>query len=228
MSLDLYFVPRKPAFEQLRSPGFEPTAAMIRARRKLVDDLIAAFPGTHLQGSASSGTLAEFPRGDMTLHPGFVSWSLHGVSDEAPVHEVVSWFLQHGHVCEDPQDAGFANRGLRRGSVRSTIESFEELVGAQFVGLRLQREWGFGVGLDWVLADGSPASLEFFFGHCLMPDIGKLVEQRVSGVHLEPGNAELGEYDTLHVFFPGDIELTLEKAIYRKSTVIRPQAGAPG
>lgn len=228
MSLDLFFVPRKPAFEQLREPGFSPTPGMIRARRKLVGDLISAFPGTRLQGSESSGSLADFPRGELSLHPGYVSWSLHGVADEAPVREVVSWFLQHGHVCEDPQDAGFANRDLRRGSVRSAIESFEELVGAQFVGLRLQREWGFGIGLDWLLADGCPASIDFFFGRCLMPDIAELVEQRVSAVHLEPGRAELGEYDTLHIFFPGDIKATLEKAIYRKSTVVRTETRTVG
>lgn len=137
------------------------------------------------------------------------------------MHEIVSWFLQHGHVCEDPQDAGFANRDLKRGSVRATIESYEELVGAQFVGLRLQREWGFGLGLDWLLADGSPATIDLFFSRCQLPDLGELVEQRVSGVHLEPGRPELGEYPTLHVFFPGNIEITIEKAIYRKSAVIR-------
>jgi len=222
MALDLFFVPRKPSFEQMRAPDFAPTPAMARTRCKLVADLIADFPGTRLDGSEAHGHLLDFPLGDLSLMPGYVSWSLHGVTDEAPVHEVVSWFLAHGHVCEDPQDAGFANRDLKRGNERSTLESFDELEGALFVGLRLQREWGYGVGLDWLLADGSSASVDFVvFRHCRLPDLAAMVEQRVIGVHLEQGQPELGQYDTLRLFFPDDMELTLENAVYRKSTVVR-------
>lgn len=222
MSLDLFFVPKKPSFEQLRAPDFVPTPALTRTRRKLVADLIADFPGTRLEGSEAQGHLLDFPLGDMSLMPVYVSWSLHGVTDEAPVHEVVSWFLTHGHVCEDPQDAGFANRDLKRGSERSTLASFDELEGAHFVGVRLQREWGNGIGLDWLLADGSSASVDFvFFRHCCLPDLAALVDQRVIGVHLEQGQSELGQYDTLRLFFPAGMELTLENAVYRKSTIVR-------
>jgi hypothetical protein len=219
MSLDLFFVPRKPAFKQLRDSDFSPTPAMLRARKKLVANLISEFPTTQLQGTETEGSLVDFPRGEMTFFPGYILWSLHAVTDEEPVHAVVSWFLQQGHVCEDPQDAGFANRDLNRGSVRTTIESYEDLVGAQFIGLSLQREWGFGMGTAWLLADGSSASIDFFFARCHLPELGELVDQRVSGVHLEPGRPERGEYPTLRVLFPGDLEITIEKAIYRKSTV---------
>lgn len=229
MSLDLFFVPRKPTFEERRATDFKPNPGMTRVRKTLVADLVADYPPTRLEGDETVGYLADFPLGDLRLTAGYVSWTLHGVTDEAPVHAVVDWFFRHGHVCEDPQDAGFANRYLKPGSERVTLDSYEDLVGGKFVGLRLQREWGYGLGLDWLLADGSTCSIDFVtFRACRLPDVGPLVEQTVVGIDLQRGDASQGVYDTLRVFFPDDRELVVENAVCRKTVVIRLPAKTVG
>jgi hypothetical protein len=217
MSLDLFFVTRKPAFSELRDADFTPTPAMLRARRKLFKELVEAFPGTRLEGDETRGHFVDFPRGELSVLPGHLSWCGHGVTDEAPIHEMVAWFRDHGLICEDPQDAGFGNRDLKRGEERTSLESFEELVGAALVGVRFMREWGNGLGFDWELADGSRAAVQFVhFQSCHLPDLGRLVTQRVIGVHFESDH-----FDTLRLFFPGDLELRLEGAIFQKSVVVR-------
>lgn len=221
MALDLFFVAKKPDYAQLRADDFAPPPAMLRARRKLLAELIEAFPGTRLEGSDTHGHLVGFPRGELHVMPGYLGWSLHGVTDTEPLHEIVNWFHKRGLVCEDPQDAGFGNRDLKRGVERSTLSSFEELVGAAFVGVRLMREWNHGIGFDWELADGSQAAVQFVhFQGCRLPDLQPLVMQRVIGVHFETGH-----FDTLRVFFPDDRELLLEGAIFQKSVVVRKAGG---
>ncbi|MGQ0801664.1 MAG: hypothetical protein ACT4NL_16320 [Pseudomarimonas sp.] len=217
MSLDLFFVSRKPAFSELRAADFTPTPAMQRARKKLIKELIEAFPGTRLEGNESKGHFADFPRGDLSVMPGYLSWSGHGVTDQAPIHDLVTWFREHGLICEDPQDAGFGNRDLKRDEERTELESFEELVGAAFVGVRYMREWGNGISFDWILADGCAANVQFVhFQKCCLPDLGPLVKQQVIGVHFETGH-----FNTLRVFFPDDQELLLEGAIFKQSSVVR-------
>ena len=130
---------------------------------------------------------------------------------------MVSWFLKNGLVCEDPQDAGFGNRDLKRGEERTTLDSFEDLVGAALVDVRFMREWGNGLGFDWELADGSAAPVQFVhFQSCRIPKLGQLVKQRVMGVY-----SETGHFDTLRVFFPNEEEILLEGAVFQKSVVVR-------
>lgn len=217
MALDLSFVPRKLTLADATSPDLVVTPAMRRARRKLVDDLLAAHPGTRLEGDPTQGHLADFPRGELSFRPGYVDWALHGVEDAAPIHAIVNWFHERGLVCEDPQDAGFANRDLKRGEQRSTLTSFEDLVGAEFIGVRLLREWVSGIATEWTLADGSHALVQFVrFESCRLPDLGPLLTKKVIGVHFESG-----PFDTLRVFFESDLEFGLEGAVFQKSVVKR-------
>jgi hypothetical protein len=217
MSLDLFFVPRKPEFATLRAPDFKPTPYLLRARTKLIGEITEHWPGTTLHGSTVDGRIAGFPRGELSLAPGYVAWSLHGVEDAAPIHDIVNWFFERGYVCEDPQDSGFANRELKRGQARTTLESFDELVGAQFVGVRLLREWVRGLATDWILADGSTALVQFVtFRACAVPDLGRLLDERVLAVDYESR-----QFDRMVVYFSGDLELTLEGAIFQKSNVVR-------
>ena len=217
MSLDLFFVPRKPDFATLRAPDFKPTPYLLRARTRLIVEIAEQWPGTTLVGDSANGHFAGFPRGELSLAPGYIAWSLHGVDDPSPIHDIVNWFFDHGYICEDPQDSGFANRDLKRGQSRTTLESFDELIGAQFVGMRLLREWVRGLATDWVLADGSTAMVQFVtFRACTVPDPGRLLDERVLAVDYESGR-----FDRMVVYFSGDLELTLEGAIFQKSNVVR-------
>ena len=215
MALDLYFVSRKLTLDEARSPDLVPTPAMLRARRKLIADLIEAHPGSRIDGDAVQGHVADFPLGEMTLAPGHVSWSLHGVKDESPVREIVDWFHARGMVCEDPQDAGFGNRDLKRGTTRTGLDSFEDLVGGRFCGIRLLREWVSGILTEWTLADGRHAQIQFVhFKNGSVPDLGKLIDAKVIGVHFESQ-----EFDTLYVYFEQDLTLTLDGAVFQKWSV---------
>lgn len=217
MALDLSFVPRKLTLAEAAAPDLVVTPAMRKARRKLVDELLAAHPGTRLEGDPMQGHLVDFPRGELSLRPGTVDWSLHGVEDSAPIHALVNWFHARGLVCEDAQDAGFGNRDLKRGEQRNALGSFEELVGAEFIGLRLLREWVSGIATEWTLADRSHALVQFVhFESCRVPDLGRLLKNKVIGVHFETGH-----FDTLRVFFDGDLEFSLERAVFQKSVVTR-------
>ncbi len=73
MSLDLFFVSRKPAFSELRETDFAPTPAMLRAREKLFKELIDAFPGSRLEGNETRGYFADFPHGELTVMPGHLN-----------------------------------------------------------------------------------------------------------------------------------------------------------
>lgn len=223
MSLDLFFVAKKPDFATLRAADFAPTPALLRARRKLIDAICAHWPGTTLVGDPSRGHLAGFPVGELTLAPGYLSWSLHGVEDEAPIHAIVNWFLAQQMVCEDPQDAGFGNRDLKRGQQRDTLESFDELVGAQFVGVRLLRDWVSGLATEWILADGSVASVQFaHFRASTLPDLGLLIGSRVVAVDYQT----TGQVYRLIVRFSGDLEWVIDDAIFHKSSVVRAVAAS--
>ena len=220
MALDLSFVPRKMTLAAASAADLVVTPAMRKARRKLVDELLAEHPGARLEGDPMQGYIADFPRGELSLRPGFLDWSLHGVEDTAPIHAIVGWFHDRGLVCEDFQDAGFGNRDLKRGEQRTTLESFEELVGAEFLGVRLLREWVAGIATEWNLADGSHALVQFVrFEACRLPDLGPLLTKKVIGVHFETGH-----FDTLRVFFQDDLEFSLEGAVFQKSIVKRKAA----
>ena len=215
MALDLFFLPRKLSLDEARSQDFTPTPAMLRARRKLIAKLLEDYPGSSIEGDPMQAHVANFPRGEMTLTPGYIAWTLHGASDESPIHEIVAWFHDQDMVCEDPQDAGFGNRDLKRGASRRQLNSFEDLVGGQFSGIRLLREWVAGLLTEWNLADGSYALIQFVhFRNFRLPDIGALVAAKVIGVHFESR-----EFDTLKVYFENDLELVLEGAVFQKWSV---------
>lgn len=223
MSLDLFFVPRKPDFATLRDPGHEPTRAQTNARARLVKALLAAFPGTELNGNANSGFIAGFPRGELSLLPGYISWTMHGVGDVEPIHEIVNWFHAENWVCEDPQDAGFANRDVPRGGKRTTLRDWNELEGARFVGLRLKREWVAGLAMEWLLADGGTADIHFVgFNGLHMPDLHVLLETRVLSVVATEETKVTG--DSLRIYFEQDVEMFLYGALYQKSSIVRPVA----
>lgn len=215
MALDLFFLPRKLSIEEVRSSDFVPTPASIRARKKLLAKLLEAHPGSTIEGDPMQGRVANFGLGVLTLTPGFLSWSLHGVTDESPIRDIVDWFHDQDMVCADPQDAGFDNRDLKRGARRSGLTSFEDLVGARFSGIRLLREWVSGIVTEWTLADGSYALIQFVcFRTCRLPELGRLLENPVIGV-----NYETEEFSTLTVYFEHDLELVLEGLAFQKWSV---------
>ena len=217
MALDLFFAARKPAFVELRAADFSPTPTMLRARRKLIKALESHYSPCRLEGGEISGTMIDFPRGELSLFPGYLHWSLHGVEDEAPIRKIVDWFLEQNFVCIDPQGAGFDNRVNKAASRR--LLSFEELVGAMLLGVRLDRNYGFGLGLDWQLADGSIANIEIItFKRCLLPDLGRLVELPVHYVDFEAAKTPTG-FANLVVNFADDLELRVEELVYRTSRV---------
>ncbi len=215
MSLDLFFVPRKLTLDQARSADFDPTPAMLRSRRKLLEELLDAYPGSRIEGDPMQGRISDFSHGEIALAPGYLFWSLHGVTDEAPIHEIVTWFHAQGMVCEDPQDAGFGNRDLKRGEARVKLNSFDDLIGARLSGIRLLREWGSGILTEWTLADGHYALIQFVrFETCRLPDFGKLLESKVIGVYFDSQ-----QFDTLKVYFENDLELVLEGGVFQKWSV---------
>ncbi len=222
MSLDLFFVPRKPTFEERRCAAFAPTPATTRFRRKVLTEFPAAYPGASLEGDINNGRIANFS-GDMDLHPGYIFWSQHGVTDVEPVHAVVKWFHAHGFVCEDPQDAGFGNRDLKSGEERVTLHHWEELIGSAFIGIRLLPEWSAGIAMEWTLADGSHAVVQFVrFELCQLPDLGLLLTRKVISTSFQTCDpVTLLGFDTLRVLFEGDLELLLEGGVFQKSVVTR-------
>ena len=216
MALDLFFVPSKPGFSELGSADFKPTPSMLKARRKVVDALLEAFPGTQLQGEVTEGYIDGFPRGELTLQPGRIHWSLHHVDDVAPIHEVVDWFLAHGLVCEDMQDAGFGNRESRTVENDEPLESLDALVGAQLLGFRFDRNWSTAIMFEWTLADGRLVRMRFHhLGTCRLPDLTPLVAATVVEAHLESSTIS----HTLSVRFSDGSELTMFDAVFDKALV---------
>ncbi len=216
MALDLFFLPRKLTLDVVRSTDFMATPAMARSRNTLIEALLAAHPGSRVEGDPLQGRIADFSHGEMTLTPGYLSWSLHGVTDEAPIREIVDWFHARDMVCEDPQDAGFGNRDLERGARRTTLSSFDDLIGGHLLGIRLLREWGSGILTEWTLALGGHAQIQFVrFESCRLPDLGRLLGSKVIGTYYETEDS----FRTLHVYFENDLELTLQGAIFQKWSV---------
>lgn len=216
MALDLFFVPRKPGFSELGSADFKPTPSMLKARKKVVSALLEAFPGTQLQGEAVEGYIDGFPLGELTLQRGRIHWSLHHVDDVAPIQEVVDWFLAHGLVCEDMQDAGFGNRESRTVEDDELLESFDVLVGAQLLGFRFDRNWSTAIMFEWILADGRLVRMRFHhLGTCRLPDLSPLVEATVVEVHVESSRLN----DNVAVRFSDGGELTMVDAVFDKALV---------
>lgn len=211
MALDLFFVTRKPGFSELRSPDFVPTPTMAKARNKLVAALLNTHPGTSLQGDSQNGYISAFPRGELSLLRGCIHWSLHHVEDPTPIHQVVDWFLAHGLVCEDPQDAGFGNRDPTPVSDVVPMHSFDALVGAGLLGFRFDRNWGTAVCFDWTLSDGRQALMRFHhLGNCRLPELTPLVDAKV----VEAVLATAGMKETLTVRFSSGHELIIADAVY--------------
>lgn len=183
MSLDLFFVPRSPAFEVLREPGYTPTAAQAKARRSMITALLQEFPGTSLHGDELRGAVDGLP-GTMLLQPGCVFWSLKSVGEGADLAEVqamVDWFRAHRMVCEDVQDAGFGNRYPRAAEER--VDSMDALIGARFQRLQLDPNADTGLRLEWILADGRQASQRLaHFTACELPELASLRDARVASV----------------------------------------------
>ncbi|MGE4072103.1 MAG: hypothetical protein AB7E72_13110 [Lysobacterales bacterium] len=226
MSLCLCFVPAGVEFEDVDKPDYKASRSVRSARSKILKQLIEAYPGTEAPTNMESGLLTGFPRGEMMLAPGFLSWSLHGVTDEAPIRAIVDWFLRRGWYCVDPQDAGFGNREAMTEALPDTLKDYDELIGAQLSGLRLEREWGSGLALDWLMADGRMAHLRFAtFVNGQLPDLAELLDHSVSAVHVD--DTQIGRYGhDFTIVLSNGHELKLGGAVYR-SCILTRIAGKP-
>jgi len=216
MSLDLFFVPRTPAFDTLNDPDFAPSKAQQKARHKLVSELLADFSGTELSGEVIAGSIEGMP-GSMELRPGSIFWSLHGVDSDADiemVHGVVDWFKAHGLICEDMQDAGFGNR---RPQLEQALDSLDALMGAQLQSLQFDRNWATALILEWNLADGRIATQRLaHMGRCQLPELATLVEARVSALDHSRASEV---FDNLRIRFDSGEVITLEGYVPDRLTV---------
>jgi hypothetical protein len=204
LALDLYFHPRKTTLESVRAADFAPTPARLRAQRKAIEALLARHPECLLVGDASRGHLQGFP-GELTIHPGFLHWSLHGDIDRDAVLARVEAFEGDGWTCADPGDAGFGSGTRGDGS----LEDWNQLIGAEFVGMALLRDWGARLALDFTLADGRPVRLDFMhFGTCRLPELASLLKCRLAAVIHEQGH-----FDTLRMTFDNGEVLAVEACV---------------
>lgn len=216
MALDLFFHPRKSDFESLRTPDFAPTPAQQRARRKLIDALLARYPGCSLGGDALRGSLQGFPHGELSWFPGYLHLSVHGNPNLQVLRAVVDGLETDGLVCIDPQDAGFATGSPRR------MQTFEELIGSRFVGVRLLRDWNTGLAIDcaWDDDDGRTAVIEFYHvSACAMPDPMTLVRAHIAAVDYRAGAAGTGEFDELELRFNQGGVLQLRGCVYKQGLI---------
>jgi hypothetical protein len=220
MSLDLFFVHRGVSLEQTREKNFAPGMALRAAQIRVVQQLTEAFPPAQVQGSSQVGSVLGFPLGTMQLQPGCIHWSLHGVADDAPVRAQVDWFRRRGWFCVDPQDAGFDNCALQDGELPDSLQDYDELEGAQLLGLRLERENGSGLSLELQMADGRVALLRFAtFVSCRLPDLSELLERSVAAVVVEPTTVGRHGHDIRFLFVASDEELCICGAIYRNCRI---------
>jgi hypothetical protein len=211
MALDLYFHPRKGDFEALRAADFSPTSTQQRARRKAIDALLARHGGCSLDGDPLSGRVRDFPLGELQLFPGYLHWSLHGEPDHDAVHAIVAGFVADGWVCVDPQQAGFADAPAGA----TALASFDQLIGAEFLGVSLLRDWGAGLQLDFALADGRPVRLEFVhFTQCPLPDPAVLLGRRVCAVDYRQDR-----FDTLSFDFGDGIAVSVVECVPNGGTI---------
>jgi hypothetical protein len=221
MSLCLCFVPAGIEFDDACKADYKPSKAVRSARSKILKQLIEAYPGTEPPTNTMTGSLNGFPRGEMALTPGFIAWSLHGVTDETPIRAIVDWFLHRGWYCVDPQDAGFGNRQALTDEQPDTLKDYDELIGAQLVSLRLEREWGSGLALEWLMADGRTANLRFAtFVNGQLPDLSELLDYSVSEVRVEDTRVGRFGHD-FSITLSSGRELKLGGAIYRTCTITR-------
>lgn len=213
MALDLFFVARKQDFAEARKPGFFASDAQVRARRKLLKAIAARFDGAAIGGKATDGSVANFPRGELTACPGYLHWSLHDVESREPIDAIVDWFYEQDLICEDPQDAGFGNRERIRG--KENLGDWNALIGARLVAIELSDPSVTGLILTWHLADGRDAQLSFIHHEsCAVPtDFTALIRDTVADVVFEPtdfrtiGGKEVALSDNLRFVFASGVEI---------------------
>jgi hypothetical protein len=193
MALDLFFVSRKQDFADARAAGFFASDAQVRARRTLLKAIAGKFPGAAIDGKATDGPVAGFPRGELVAYPGYLHWSLHGADEREPISAIVDWFHDQGLVCEDPQGVGFGNRERVQG--RQNLDDWDVLVGARLVSIEISEPGVTGLILTWMLADGREAQL-CFIHHvaCDVPaNLTTLIRDTVAQIVFEPtGFHEIG------------------------------------
>lgn len=204
MALDLFLHPRKTTLESLRDPGHVASPARQRAQRKAVEAFLARHPESSLIGDAVRGRVDGFI-GELTIHPGYLHWCLHGEVDTDAVLALVEAFEGDGWTCSDPQDAGFGSESR----IGKRLADWDELIGAEFVGLALQRDWGARVALDFELADGRPVRLDFMhFGSCQVPELSMLLKARLISV-----THETGKFDSVDMVFDNGQRLAVSGCV---------------
>ena len=110
-----------------------------------------------------------------------------------------------GWTCSDPQDAGFGSESR----IGKRLADWDELIGAEFVGLALQRDWGARVALDFELADGRPVRLDFMhFGSCQVPELSMLLKARLMSV-----THETGKFDSVDMVFDNGQRLAVSGCV---------------
>lgn len=237
MALDLFFVAPTPAFDALSRPDFRPGRGEAAARRKLVTELLAVHAGASLRGDALNGAIdglnGEFSLRPGAIHwclhhvddvapvRAMVDWFFaRGLVCEDP--QGAGFGNREGAGDMSRPAAGATTSkptgkstgktaSKKTGAVsaarRETLAGFDELLGAQFLGLRLERAWGSSVVLDWLLADGSRAVVDFVhFVACRVPDLAALVGSRATAVDFQTGDA----FDLLRLRFDDGLELAVE------------------
>lgn len=193
---------------------------MRTAQARVVQQLVEAFPPAQIPGSSHVGSILGFPLGAMQLQPGHIHWSLHGITDEARIRALVDWFRRRGWFCVDPQDAGFGNCASDDLALPDSLQDYDELEGAQFLSLRLERDYGSGLSLEWLMADGRVALLRLAtFVSCRVPDLGDLLDRSVAAVVVEPTSVGRHGHDFRFLFVAGDEELRIDGAIYRSASI---------
>lgn len=222
MSLDLYFHAPKTDFNVVRAADYAPTATQQRSRRKLIDALLTRYSPCKLVGDAASGYIADFPLGELQVFPGYLHLSVHGTPDLSQVHAVVDVFASAGWLCVDPQDAGFASGAPAR------MQSFEELIGSRFVGVRLLRDWASGLALELAWDgngdDGRTALIEFVHASgCSLPDPMTLLKARLVSVDFRGGQSGTAEFDNLHLVFDSGAVLQIQGCVFHKGTITAPR-----
>lgn len=222
MALDLYFHPPKTHFDAVRAADYAPTPAQQRARRKQIDALLARYAPCQLVGDTLRGHLADFPIGELYLHPGYLHLSVHGTPDLGALQAVIDGLASDGWLCVDPQDAGFASGSPAR------MQSFDEVIGSRFVGVRLLRNWASGIALElaWDADedDGRTAQIEFVHASgCALPDPMTLLKARVARVDFRAGQPGTGAFDDLRLAFDSGAVLEINGCVFHKGTITAPR-----
>lgn len=216
MALDLYFHPPRLALETLRAPDYRLSPARQRAQRTLVQGLLARHPDCTLQGDALQGTLSGFP-GQLSLYPGYLHWSLHGEVDRDAVLAVVEALEADGWHCTDPQEAGFDSRSRRAQALRH----WDQLLGARFVGLSLDRNWGARLRIDVEWPDGRSAQADLMhIGRARIPELSTLLHATLSAVDVQGGT-----FEDIELRFDNGETLRLEGCVSNGGTLTPARRG---